>query len=115
METLDGNQTIPSQKQIPVTIKPDVLDETNELGQESMNNTRIGLDETTTNQLDNRPMNTQTRNDLQDLARNYQNYAADDSGLNTLIRVRGDKYFSILFCCCCLILGLMYTYLTVVS
>lgn len=86
METLDGNQTMPSQKL--VSAKPDVLDETNELAQESMNNTRTGLDETT-NQLDNRPMNTQTRNDLQDLARNYQNYATDDSGLNTLIRVRG--------------------------
>ena len=94
METLDGNQTMSSQKQMPIS-KPNVLDETNILAQESMNNTQTGLDETTTNQLDNRPMNTQTRKDFQDLARNYQNYATDDSGLNTLIRVRGSQRINI--------------------
>lgn len=98
MDTIDGNQTMQSQlanrsNRMGGEIKPplktheDIYEDENynktTKNNNNNNNTRTGwLDDPK-----ERAMTTQTRNDLNELAKNYSNFANDDSGLNTLIKV----------------------------
>lgn len=96
MDTLDGNQTAQSQLanrnnrvggEIKPSLKPheDIYEDENhnKTTKNNNNSTRTGW----MNDPKERAMTTQTRNDLNELAKNYSNFANDDSGLNTLIKV----------------------------